>query len=340
MQYSLKKVKALCPLCGAKDSLLLYELSPEDVAASFFVKERYPERYNGVVRNLRKLWKGGNCQKLRCVKCSLCYAYPFVAGDSEFYNLIFGKVGNPPWVWEFEITIKELKKIIKEHGNNNLRLLEIGPGPGRFIREAVKQILPKNALCVEYSKVCRDEIEKQGIKCECGDIRDMDLKKMGKFQIICMFSVFEHLDRLDEFFAALGKLAADDTVLFIVVPNPAYFELCEQKGATLEVPPHHVTRWNRKCFEYLCKKYNLILLDYETEPSSSLQVFKRFIFAKYKRSRESNTTFAYRVASVKNLYLRRFFEIFLLSAYVLGSLHLIFSIPGGNVWVHLRKSAK
>src|SRR5208337_399944 len=157
--------------------------------------------------------------------------------------------GYPKWKWEFQETYEAIKKLAK----SDLKLMEIGAGDGAFIRRIAEEILPKeNIFCTEFSRYGRHRIEYFGVKCSAEDVRclsDSNSEYEDAFDIVCMFQVLEHMDRLELLFKKLNLLMKSGGNLFISVPNQRLIEFNENNGALLDMPPNHVGRWNIRCFE-------------------------------------------------------------------------------------------
>ena len=98
------------------------------------------------------------------------------------------------------------------------------------------------------------------------DIHELDLNRLGEpFDVICLFQVLEHLDRLPELFGALHRLAAPGALLMVSVPNAARTAFFELNGALLDMPPNHIGRWSKKAFESLEFGWELVDLQVSTE---------------------------------------------------------------------------
>ncbi|MFA5887104.1 MAG: methyltransferase domain-containing protein [Candidatus Nanoarchaeia archaeon] len=339
MQYAYTPEPGICPLCGSNNAKLLYEIDSEDVAKNFLVKERDPQKFEQLVTNVNNTWKSTTCKVIQCDNCGLCYTNPFVAGDNEFYNLIYGGTGKSRWKWEFEVTFQKIKEIMGGINPNETTLLEIGAADGTFIKKISPYLIPKqNILCTDYSENCKKLIEQYGIKCETIDItKTKNPKFKNKFSILCMFQVLEHMDSIDYFFKAAYFLTKPNADIFIAVPNDKMIAIQELYGELLDEPPHHTSRWNKKCFEIASQKYGFKLLDYKIEPCRLIPAFKQIIIYKYKRKRQIRGNIYCKSALIKNNRLRRIAEIMLVAYLSITSLTILPKLQGNSQWVHLRK---
>lgn len=339
MQYAYTHEPGICPLCGSNNAKLLYEIDSETVAKANFIKERNPQKFEQLVTNVNKTWKGTTCKVIQCDNCGLCYAKPFIAGDSEFYNLIYGGTRKSLWKWEFKITFQEIKKIIGKINPDKITLLEIGSGDGTFIRKISPGLIPKrNIFCIDYSESCKKLIKEYGIKCETIDIiKTKDPKFKNKCSILCAFHILEHIGSIDLFFKTAYFLTKPNADIFIAVPNEKMIALHEIYGGLLDDPPQHISRWNKKCFEIASQKYGFKLLEYKIEPCKLIFAFKQFIIFKYKRKRQNKGSIYYMSAIIKNKKLRRIAEILLIAYLSIMNLTILPKLQGNSQWVHLRK---
>ena len=243
--------KSQCPVCCTNNAHRLWETSSKQAAQHFVLQETDPERFLELVAQIEQLWGQSTCEVIQCDNCGFCYSNPYIAGDERFYNLAYDNSGYPAWKWEFQLTYNLLKKFSKP----DLKLLEIGAGDGAFIKRIAGEVLPKeNLLCIEFSQYGRQQIEKLGVQCVAEDVRNLSNEELkASFDLVCMFQVLEHMDKLDALFQKLNWLMKQGGSLFIAVPNPRRTEFNELNGALLDMPPNHIGRWNKKCFEEIGK---------------------------------------------------------------------------------------
>jgi 2-polyprenyl-3-methyl-5-hydroxy-6-metoxy-1,4-benzoquinol methylase len=196
---------------------------------------------------------------MQCSQRGFCFSYPYVAGDERFYSLAYVRSGYPKWKWEFQITYDLLRRNLRSNG----KLIEIGAGNGAFISKIAKEVLAKeNIFCTEFSEYGRHQIENWGIKCVPKDIRELSGQEYEKCaDVICLFQVLEHMDGLHVLFEKLNWLLKPGGSIFIAVPNQNMIEFNELNGALLDMPPNHVGRWKRRCFEIIGSRHNLTLED-------------------------------------------------------------------------------
>ena len=301
------------------------------------LQEKHHERFSELVSHIEGLWGKNTCEVVQCDKCGFCYSNPYIAGDMQFYNLAYDRCGYPTWKWEFQLTYDVLKKFSK-----NISLLEIGAGDGAFIKRIAEDIvLKENLFCTEFSRYGRHQINNFGVKCFSEDIRDLPNSELeGSFDIVCMFQVLEHMDRLDVLFRKLNWLMKRGGSLFISVPNPRIIEFYELNGALLDMPPNHIGRWNKQCFQEIGKQNGFHLDDYKVEDGSMISMAKQFVIYRYLRRSQQSGSVENKIEQIRGRYLNRVMRV------VGAALNSIVAMPafakkgvgiGNSQWAHLIK---
>ena len=331
-----KQIK--CPVCLTNDAHVLWSASSKQVAQHFILPEKYPERFLELVSHIEALWGHNTCEVVQCDKCKYCYSNPYIAGDMRFYTLAYERSGYPIWKWEYQLTYDLLKSSSKtEH-----KLLEIGAGNGAFVKRIEQNILPKeNIFCTEFSEYGRHQIEKLGLRCFPEDVRDLHKAEYeGSFDIVCMFQVLEHMDRLDVLFQRIHWLMKKGGRLFIAVPNQKRIEFDELNGALLDMPPNHIGRWNKECFQEIAKRHGFHFEDYKVESFNFSDMAKQFITYCFLRKSQKSGSIENYIQRIKNRNILRIFQ-------GIGvAVNLIIAIPvltmkgfreGNSQWVHLTK---
>ena len=327
-----------CPICCANDACVLWRVSSRQAAQHFVLHEKYPERFSELVSHIEVLWGKRTCEIVRCNKCGFCYSSPYIAGDMRFYNLAYDRSGYPSWKWEFQLTYDVLRMFLKPE----FTLLEIGAGDGAFVKRIAEEILPKeNIFCTEFSEYGRHQIENLGLKCFSKDIRELQSVEFeGSFDVVCMFQVLEHMDRLDVLFQKLNWIMQKGGSLFIAVPNQRRIEFNELNGALLDMPPNHIGRWNEECFQEIGKQNGFHIEGYQVERSSFSARVKQFITYRYLWKSQQSGSFENYVQRIKNRSLLRTFQM------IGVAVNLIMATPaftrngfreGNSQWVHLTR---
>lgn len=345
MRYKMTHTDARCPVCYATKSKLLYSVSSEEAAQHFVLKEVDIGRHESLSSHIKTLWGQETCDVISCDNCGYCFALPFIAGDDTFYSLAYRRSKYPIWKWEYQLTYNALQAVFEDTSTKNIKLLEIGAGNGAFVKKVSPlYIEKKNVFCTEYSEYGRNAIIDYGITCASKVITQIsDESFHHHFDVICMFQILEHMANLDILFRQLSWLTAKTAHLFIAVPNPNMITFNELNNALLDMPPNHVGRWNKKCFEIIASRHGWQLVRHELEEAESyISKAKRFMKYQYLHKSQNKGSLANRAERIKSRQLQRIFRIGLILMYAVMSASKLFalraSLLGAAQWVHLIKS--
>ena len=340
--YRMEPSTARCPACHATQSVVLYTVRAEEAAQHYVRRETDPDRHDALRAHIGVLWGAEAADVMRCTACGFGFAHPYVAGDESFYTLAYERTSYPDWKWEYEQTLGVLRSL-QAGFDEPPALLEVGAGDGAFVKRVAPSLTPKErVVCTEYSAYGRREIERYGIECLDRDVRDLPLDTYGgRFDVICLFQVLEHLDRLDALFEHLGALAAVRGHLFLAVPNDQRIAFNERSGALLDLPPNHIGRWTREAFEAIAGRHGWRIEAHEIEPEGPRAKAANFAEFRYMRVRQSAGALAQRAERLPQP-IRRPAQAALAVAYALGrprALAELVRTPGlGNhQWVHLSR---
>lgn len=185
-----------CPLCGGRDHALLS----------------------------KKMQLGLNCRTVICKECGFCFVSPppseqtygafYKEAYSSFYKKIHGASIKKELV-EKKYEAAQLDLIDGYKSISSSNILEVGPGPGRFLN--LTFLRGGKCEAIEPSNEYRQLLKKRGINVVSDFIDSYSSDK--KYAIVYMFQVLEHfLDPVNTL-RHLRANVADDGILVISVPN-------------------------------------------------------------------------------------------------------------------------
>jgi hypothetical protein len=329
----------LCPVCGSGNSSLLYKVN-SSAATKHFVSENDTNRILELTGEIEKIWEEKTAEFRLCNSCTFKYAVPFKAGSHQFYSIAYsGSVYYPTWKWDYEITLQSILNTHKKHDNTNTHVLEVGAGNGVFVKRISKELIPaKNILCTEYSEYGRNEINKEGISCMGCDVTEIPTNEnKNHYNIICMFQVLEHMEHIDDAFQSLNQLSAPNAELFITVPNDNHRNFYDNIGEHLDLPPTHISRWNKKSMTYMANKYGWELISHKYEKQSFIFKLRHLLVNRYHNSSSHS-----RIEQIQSHILKKFALLTILSLICLRYCHKILLLLTGNngvsQWFYLRKT--
>jgi SAM-dependent methyltransferase len=269
-----------CPLCEHKTDRILYRIDAGYSAFHMFHYTGNREDEERLTRIIEELWGKDTASFLQCDHCGLAFSDPFLAGSSAFYSAIYKQdIFYPAWKWDYEITFQDLHQFDGGSVNLDDRLLEIGAGNGAFVKRLTESLFKKeNIVCTEYSEFGLKEIRASGIEC-IPDFRALNIPaNQGRFGVICMFQVLEHMENLEELFRTINSISRPGAILYITVPADTYRALYDRLGTHMDTPPNHISRWNHRSFIRLGNKYGWQIEQHAIQPMQYQEKLKKFIF--------------------------------------------------------------
>src|ERR1035438_4646413 len=143
-----------CPFCSHGAGHVLYQVTSAEAAAHFVSPRRNSARNARLQLIIERLWNKQTCQLVECGCCGGVFAFPFVGGDSEFYQVAYEeqKAGSYPIDrWEY----RESLRLCDHLGSawfKTSSCLEIGAGDGAFVKGLLNAGVPQGAItALEYS---------------------------------------------------------------------------------------------------------------------------------------------------------------------------------------------
>ena len=326
-----KTMERICPACNHKKAIIRNIYNIKDAYDRLPLPKPTSEAI--FYSYLTTLWGGDQAEFLECQNCKLCYANPFIPANEFHYNLIYkSDEGYSKWSWEFELTYNHLENMKKDDPTYEMNILEIGAGNGSFIKKTSSITQKEKILTIEYSSYAKEQLEKFGLKCEQKSFMeiDSDLYK-DSFDAVCMFHVLEHMNDLNELFIRIAKITKKNGFLFISIPNNRHQELFERYDFFEDVPPIHISRWNRKSLEIAARMAGFQLEDYQIESTNRFLNLKKY-YSIYRRSK---------FKKLKNNLIRKSINRSLFMVMFFTRLKNVFSILqkdlGKSQWVCLKK---
>lgn len=204
---------------------------------------------------------------IECCECGLVFADPMVAGDADFYGWITGfekyRV-QQRWEWR---KIKELLSV--ETGE--ISLLEIGCGTGRFLAY-VSKMAGLSVVGMDVSRSCIDTTLALGFEAYCAEISELSavFDKDRRFDAVVLSHVLEHVECPVEVIVMIRSILRPGGRIYVCVPySPMSSEMLYYDFMNL--PPHHLTRWNMRALTKLSEVVNMSLSTYMPKPKSPLK---------------------------------------------------------------------
>jgi len=80
-----------------------------------------------------------------------------------------------------------------------------------------------------------------------------------------MFQVLEHMDNINLVFNKISHIAERGASIFITTPVPKTVMFFENSGTSLDLPPAHIAEYDKKTFEFICKKYGFKIENFQKQ---------------------------------------------------------------------------
>ncbi len=295
-----------CPACGDVAVTELHRFRLDEVANHLLPARRDRERSLRLRDELRALYGRDYVQVNACSACRFCFAHPFVAGTAEIYNLITG--GHefyPHDRFEFSLTIAALRAELETSQKDSMSLLEIGAGTGAFLQKAHDAGIFRQAVATEYDDMALKALRRvPGVEALRLTPQQLAEKLGQRFDAICMFQVLEHLDSLDQLFAALRTLSAGHGQLFVGVPNDTHVAAQEELTGFWDMPPNHIGRWNLPALQAIASRHGFQVLEHRYGATNDLIELWRLAKYRFEGRAYDSSSIAGRVNGLSVRWLR------------------------------------
>ncbi|HAD87990.1 MAG TPA: hypothetical protein DCG48_11565 [Rhodospirillaceae bacterium] len=195
----------------------------------------------------------GDYDLVECTACGLVYADPMLAGGGALYDWLtsFPKYhAQGRWEWA------KLKELLVAEGRP-VRLLELGAGQGDFL--ATLQDLPQvTAQGIDLAERSVAKARARGLDVRKAALEQVIEEAAGTYDAVVLSHVLEHVATPGALMGAVKNLLAPGgRILFSVPYSPMSREYLHDD--VMNLPPHHMTRWNIRALEGLSRVTGLAL---------------------------------------------------------------------------------
>lgn len=195
----------------------------------------------------------GDYDIARCADCALVYADPMQAGGAALYDWLtsFPKYhARGRWEWA------RIKDVLAAEARP-LRLLELGAGQGDFL-ETLKDLPRVTAQGIDLSDSSVRKAQARGLDVRRESLEQVIVEAAGTYDAVVLSHVLEHVATPGALMGAVRNLLAPQgRILFSVPYSPMSREYLHDD--VMNLPPHHMTRWNISALEGLARVTGLDL---------------------------------------------------------------------------------
>jgi len=182
---------------------------------------------NGFITVSTRMQFGLDLGTVMCARCGFVFTNPmpkrevyerfYTAAYADYYGHIAGHVPQCENQVEPEQIGRWLKALENIRPLQGARVLEVGPGRGRFLWWAQRRGC--SVLGVEPSAEFCSVLTKAELPHRQGTLADVISSETGQFDIIAMFHVLEHFYDPNEALERCRELLVNDGLLAVEVPN-------------------------------------------------------------------------------------------------------------------------
>ena len=190
----------------------------------------------------------------QCPACSFKQFHPIIEGTPQFYHDITKNQYYVKDKWEFGQAIKDIKRFKVES------VLDVGCGEGAFLSQLRQQLPAVSLYGFDHNESVREKLAQLNIS-YVSNLMDLGLK----FDVICSFQAIEHFADPFIWLEIVKRSLKPDGCLIVTVPDSAG-PLRFFSEAVTDLPPHHLTRWNKESVRIFLERRGLELLRVKEEP--------------------------------------------------------------------------
>jgi 2-polyprenyl-3-methyl-5-hydroxy-6-metoxy-1,4-benzoquinol methylase len=237
-------VISACPLCRSAEATPLESYPFDDIWAALL--SQWGVAISAEVRAAHA--PEAVTRARRCSKCGLEWFAPAVPGDAQFYHELMRATPYDPDRWEFGLVASAL--------TSGDHVVDLGCGDGGLIRRIDRQT--GRAIGVDTNQDAIERLVVDGYEGSNECFETFAAREPGAFDVVCAFQIAEHLADVDELLAPARALLRPDGRLYLSVPNRE--RAARGQLESLDLPPHHLSRWARPQLEALGSRRGFSLL--------------------------------------------------------------------------------
>lgn len=187
----------------------------------------------------------------RCAQCGLEFAQPMKSWSDEHYPPETHSLG-----YDHQLALAELARMPR------MRILEIGCADGQFLELASQ--MGHAATGIDFSSEDVLSARRRGVDAHVCDFADINCisSKLGKFNLIALFQVIEHLREPVKLFREIVKMAERDAVVMVGCPSHLRYTRTYNHPQRIgrsdfwDYPPQHLLRWTPDSLSSFLKQFN------------------------------------------------------------------------------------
>jgi SAM-dependent methyltransferase len=241
----------VCPLSGSKNVELIEQIKIHELVEIY--KRSLKQDISSEIEPSLK-----HINFYRSTESDLLFFEPAITGSEKFYE----HLQRFDWYYLDEKSEYDYAKNFIQASD---LVLEIGCGKGAF----AKKIASKSYVGLEFSKAAQDIAAQTGITVINETIQTHRQRNSEKYDVVCAFQVLEHVAEVHSFIEASVACLKPGGLLIYSVPS-ADSLVRHIINFSLDLPPHHVTRWTDQALQNIANYFPLQLVDLWHEPLQAI----------------------------------------------------------------------
>lgn len=261
----------VCPLSGSSNLVRVETIQTTDLKQLYGKSLKFD--ISSELLNLNEI------DFYQCLESDLRFFYPPIVGSESFYE----KLQKFEWYYQEEKNEYDYAaKFVKPSDS----VLEIGCGRGNF----AKKINTQNYVGLELSRKAKELGTLNNIFIKNETIQAHAANHPENYDIVCAFQVLEHIAEPRSFIESSLACLKPGGLLIYSVPSLDSFGKYVS-NFTLDMPPHHVTKWSDKALINLTKYFPIENIEIWHEPLQPIHklfyaetIFKLLLFKLFKKN--------------------------------------------------------
>jgi 2-polyprenyl-3-methyl-5-hydroxy-6-metoxy-1,4-benzoquinol methylase len=241
---------ANCPLCGNHRTEIVDSITKKEICQVY--KNEYDIDVSTDIISDFSLY--------HCSNCDLKFFNPCYIGSQKFYTDL------QKFDWYYKSEKYEYDYVLPFIKSKD-SVLEIGCGRGTFS----KKLKTKKYVGLEYSENAKELAKADNIDVRNESILYHAIKNTEAYDVVVSFQVMEHVcDPKGFIMAALTCLKPGGTLILTTPSEDSWLQY--KQDFSLNMPPHHVTKWTDKCLINISKEFNIKHVHLHHEPLNSYHI--------------------------------------------------------------------
>ncbi len=161
-------------------------------------------------------------------------------------------------------------------------MLDVGSGRGVLFTK-IKCDVDYTGL--ELSTKAVELAKKEGINVIQEDLLLHAKQNAGKYDLVTLFQVLEHLTELEGFVSSIHTALKSGGLFVIAVPDNDGF-ISYTPNYTFNLPPHHTILWKESSLRFMANKYNFEVVEVEKELLQDIHrdiAYKAYIVSRFMK---------------------------------------------------------